>query len=101
MAVTKKSVKKATGTVSKKTGNGAETQTQEPVKDVEVPAQHAVITYGSGATINLGDFNNARVYVELAYPCAPDQDELDQAYDEIKMWVDERVQAEVDEMTDQ
>lgn len=89
-------VKKVTAKVAKKTANDVEVEQEEGVSEVEVPDAHANITFGSGASVNLGDYNNGRVYVELSMPCDPS--EVDEVFDNVKAWVDERVQAEVDEL---
>lgn len=47
-----------------------------------------------GLTINLGNFESARVDVSVSMPCYVE--ELDAAYTQAKKWVEDRLQAEVE-----
>lgn len=55
-----------------------------------------VVSFEEGATINLGDYNSARVKVGVAYPCS--KEELDSAFNFIKSWVDNKLQQVVTEI---
>lgn len=47
------------------------------------------VTYGMGATVNTGNFENMRPFVQLEVMCTPDQ--RDAAYNEAFDWVDARI----------
>lgn len=49
-----------------------------------------------GFTYNLGDFNSTKIQVSLNIPCP--HDEIDQAFEFAKEWVEERVQDYYDEL---
>jgi hypothetical protein len=52
----------------------------------------ASISVKAGITINLGNYESARVDVMLTMPCYPE--EVDQVYEDTKNWVDSRVDHE-------
>ena len=52
----------------------------------------ANISVKAGITINLGNYESARVDVMLSMPCYPE--ELDSVYEDVKKWVDGRVEHE-------
>lgn len=54
----------------------------------------AVVGCTYGLTINTGNYNSARVEVTLRLPCYVE--EVSEAYEVAKKWVEERVRSEVD-----
>ena len=75
--------------VSKKAGSAAPVtivDENKELKPVICSSTPAIITVSAGRTINLGDYNSAKVEVSLSYPCDPD--DLDNAYEHVFGWVD-------------
>lgn len=60
------------------------------------PNEIARVAYGSGITLNLGNFQSARVDVRLEMPVRPNPDSIDLVYGFSRDWVEERLEAEVD-----
>lgn len=54
----------------------------------------AYVKVALGMTVNLGDFESARMDVSLSVPCY--QEEVTQVYPKVQKWVEDRVSAEVD-----
>lgn len=84
--------------ISKKTGSAAPVtivDEHKELKPVICSSTPAVITVSAGRTINLGDFNSAKVEVSLSYPCDPE--DIEHAYEHVFGWVDgkmEKIMAE-------
>lgn len=57
-----------------------------PVVTASIPA---IITVGAGRTVNLGNFNSARVDVQIAYPCAVD--DIEAGWEFAYGWVDKKI----------
>lgn len=72
-------------------GKGKEAVTEHKVSEPALIPQskRAVVTVAGGLTINLGDFNNAKVYVSVALPCS--EDELEETYAFAVGWVDSKI----------
>jgi len=78
------------------TKNGETIKQEEeylPTDPIENPAWIGV---SAGATVNMKDFNSARVNISITYPCDPKN--VDEIYPKLKDWVDKRVGAEVQEL---
>lgn len=56
----------------------------------------ATVSVKAGATINLGNYESARVDVMLSIPCYIE--EIDGVYEQAKDWVDTRVSREYEEL---
>jgi hypothetical protein len=56
----------------------------------------AIVRVGFGLTINLGNYESARVDVSVAVPCYKEQ--VESALDELKSLVEKRIQDEVDDI---
>jgi len=52
-------------------------------------APPCVISVGSGATMNVGNYNSVKVHASVWVPCA--HDELDEVYDFAKGWVENKL----------
>lgn len=50
----------------------------------------AMLKVGGGKTLNLGDFNSVKVYIEVSLPCSPQA--LNEAYDFGTNWVSEKLE---------
>lgn len=48
-----------------------------------------MIKFGAGQTINLGDFESIKIYVEIDAPCTKENQEA--VYDEITSWVGDKL----------
>lgn len=53
----------------------------------------AKVSIGQGLTLNLGNFESARIDVSIAIPCY--REEVDAAYSYAQNWVEARLEAEV------
>ena len=85
--------KQAVGTVSTtKRINKVETE-EEVREDVGEPQMFTDppcnVGFSAGLTINLGDFNNAKVQVSINVPCK--HDEIDETFEFTKRWVDDNI----------
>ena len=58
----------------------------------------AGVSVKAGCTVNLGDFNSGRVDIMLYMPCQPNDEEVEQTYNKIKDWVDNKVSEEYKEL---
>lgn len=79
--------------VTKKTGSAAPVTVKEESKELKpviCSSTPAIITVSAGRTINLGDFNSAKVEVSLSYPCDPD--DIENAYEHVFGWVDGKME---------
>lgn len=57
----------------------------------------ANVSVKAGATVNLGNYESARVDVMLSVPCYVE--EIDEVYEQTKDWVDRMVKKEYDELS--
>lgn len=66
------------------------TQEEQTVLAPVVTASHpAIITVGAGRTVNLGNFNSARIDVQLSYPCSVD--DIEAGWEFAYGWVDDKI----------
>lgn len=73
----------------RKTVFGQEEVSQERVRIRPFVSAHASISVKAGFTKNLGNYESMRVDVMATMPCYPE--EVDDAYDQVKDWVDARI----------
>lgn len=98
-AVVTKETKKTGQTVSTDTHN-EEVETGDGPVEVDsngVTSAPCVVEVGMGFTKNMGDYESARLDVRIAIPCR--HDEINDVYDTAKEWVEQRLQALVDEIS--
>ena len=76
----------------RKTVFGKEEVSNERIRIRPFISQPASISVKAGLTINLGNYESARVDVMLTMPCYPE--EVDSTYEDVKNWVDGRVSHE-------
>lgn len=86
----------AVATVTKSGSKTPETQEQERIPSEKFTEAPAYVMVKAGATVNLGNYESARVDVSLSYPCRTE--EVDATFDKVKKWVDKRVGEEYAEM---
>lgn len=98
-AVITKETKKSGQTVSMDTENETvETEGEPETTDTDgVTSKPCIVEVGMGFTKNMGDYESARLDVKIAIPCR--HDEINDVYDTAKEWVEERLQALVDELS--
>ena len=81
-------------TVSVEHKSGAETHTTEtPLAPVQTVGAPALVEVSIGLTRNLGNYESVRLHVGLTLPCQPTEEEINNAYEEAKGWVDTRIEA--------
>jgi hypothetical protein len=68
----------------------------ETIEVTKFETEPAIVHLGFGLTINLGNYESARLDVSISVPCYKEQ--ADDAYAAAKVWVEERVQQEVAEI---
>lgn len=90
--------KEATLEVSR-TAFGKEEVSQEKLFVRLFQTNPANLSVKAGATINLGNYESARVDVMLSVPMY--MEEIDEMYPKVKKWVEEKVGAEYAELTAQ
>jgi hypothetical protein len=76
----------------RKTVFGKEEVSSERIRIRPFISNPASISVKAGVTINLGNYESGRVDVMLTMPCYPE--EVDQTYEDVKLWVDSRVEKE-------
>lgn len=95
-----KHVREAKALVTRKYMKGGEvidSSEKEEVLEVRVfVVPPAEVALGLGLTLNLSNYESARVDVHLSEPCYTE--EKDEAYDHAEKWVKERIQREVTEI---
>ena len=72
-------------------------------EQVKTPSKggEARIDYESGVTLNMGDFESARVSVRLSVPCELSPRKIDTMFEFARGWVQDRLEAEVESLTDE
>jgi len=73
----------------RKTVFGQEEVSQERIRIRPFVSAHASISVKAGFTKNLGNYESMRVDVMATMPCYPE--EIDDAYQQVKDWVDGRI----------
>ena len=76
----------------RKTVFGKEEVSNERIRIRPFISAPASISVKAGLTINLGNYESARVDVMLTMPCYPE--EVDSTYEDVKNWVDGRISHE-------
>jgi hypothetical protein len=92
----------ATTTTTKVTSKGAGVKEEKLMSSVDEQLSKGLVVatkelhkveVGGGMTINLGNYESARIDVRLTVPCT--KEELTEAYDWASDWVSERIQKAV------
>lgn len=76
---------------------------QKPVKSgqvkettVQVSKREGTVRFASGATLNMGDYNSARIDVGITLPFDADATgEKDRVYEEARSWVQDKLKQEM------
>lgn len=94
-------VKQAVGTVSTTHKDGSIVETKENVGG-EVAYQEATANVGIsvGLTRNLGNYESIKFTVSIHLPCLPTEEDIEQTYEDGKIWVDNKIDAINQEITD-
>lgn len=88
--------------ISKEYPDGTSTETAEDVGEpVVATGPQANVGVSMGMTIPIAKFHNIKFSVSLFVPCAVDPEEINQTYEQVKGWVDERVEEINTEITSQ
>ncbi len=80
-----------TATVTKTYKDGSTSEEVEKLGQLILPEPHATVGVNAGITKNLGDYNSVKVSVSLFMPCTPTSDDIDETYNQVKSWVDEKI----------
>ena len=95
--VVKETVKSATATITKVYGKiGLPVTKDEEIAVRTFVTNPAMVEIGYGLTLNIGNYESARIDVRIALPCYVE--ETDQAFAFAKKWTEERIQTEVKEI---
>jgi hypothetical protein len=87
-------VKPVTATVTRSYGKiGAQEATDETIEVKGFAVPPAQVELGYGLTLNIGNYESARVDVKVSVPCY--REEADAAYEWAKQWAEERVRQAV------
>lgn len=62
---------------------------------VEIAGTPETVSVSMGLTMNLGNFESARIDVFRSMPIVPSNENANTAFEEIKKWVGEKLQAEI------
>lgn len=91
----------AVAVVSKQFSDGSETQDHEQVGIATFTGPVALVEVSMGVTRSIGKFESVKLHVGLTLPCNPTAEDIDATYHEAKGWVDARVEAINQEITDE
>jgi len=95
--VIKETVKSMTATVTTVYGNiGLPASKDEEIAVRTFVTNPAMVEIGYGLTLNIGNYESARIDVRVSLPCYVE--ETDQAFAFAKKWTEERIQTEVKEI---
>jgi hypothetical protein len=85
--------KQAVALISKKFKDGSEVDSQVPVGDLQTfTAPHATVGLSMAVTRNLGNYESVKMSVSLFMPCENNETAMQETFDEVKGWVDTRVE---------
>jgi hypothetical protein len=91
-----------TASIIHKHKDGSETETQETVGGLKkFSSQPSVVTLSMAVTRNLGNFESVKMMVSLSMPCENSDIAREEAFNEVKGWVDNRVEMLNQEVNDQ
>jgi hypothetical protein len=89
--------KQAEATMTTKNPDGSVQEEKEKIGEpILATAPMCNVGVGSGVTINLGDYNSAKLDVRINIPC--EHSEIDEVFEFGKNWVDQKLQGMVDEV---
>jgi len=63
--------------------------------------QPASLTVGLGCTVNIGNYNNVKMFVNLNMPCEPTLAAAEECFDEVHNWVEKKLEKVHDTMLDE
>lgn len=93
---------KATGITSVlRTVSGKEVSSTQDEEEIEIHqfiTEPAKVTLTMGVTLNLGNYEGARIDVGITVPCY--KEEVDQAHADALKWVETRIVKEIDQLRD-
>lgn len=101
VSVKKKELKQAVATVETKHKDGSTESTQEVLGEQVFDSPPANVGLSIGVTRNLGNYESVKFTVSLYMPCIPEESEINQTFDEVKAWVDTKIEQINQEITDQ
>ena len=70
----------------------------EDIGTVVIKGPPANVGVSMSRTLNLGEFNSAKVEVSCHIPCKPTQEDMDGTFEFAKQWADEKMEILVDEL---
>lgn len=92
----------AVATVNKKFKDGTETDEQIPVGGIKkFNGPHATVGLSMAVTRNLGNYESVKTMVSLYMPCENTEQAIQETFDEVKGWVDTRVELLNQEVNEQ
>lgn len=68
---------------------------EEPVAAEPTAEALARVEFAVGATLNLGNYESARVDVKLTLPCPQDMESIDMTYAYAKEWAERKLNTEI------
>ena len=89
-----KKIEPVTRTVTTAYGKADGETVQETLEVREFITAHARVSVEFGMTLNLSNFESARVSVQVSLPCYAE--EVEAAYGQARKWVEDKMNAEVD-----
>jgi hypothetical protein len=93
--------KEAKAVVTRAFRKAGESEKEQPPKEETLAVrcfvtEPAKVSFEYGVTMNLGNYESARVTVQLSVPCY--REEIEEAAEFAKSWVEKRIQSEVAEV---
>jgi hypothetical protein len=85
------------GIVSKTSNTGSVEQQEFSVTTTIIDGPVGEVSFETGFTLNLGNYQSARIHVGIKVPSNLDADSLDKSYAFVKNWVDVKLSAAIKE----
>lgn len=91
----------AVGKVTKEYKDGSVIEESEELGHVKSSTPMASLHISMGITRNLGNYESVKVSIGITLPCLPTQEDIEDSYTEGKSWVDDKINAINQEITEQ
>lgn len=102
VATTKQTQTAPSGTlIISRTAYGVETDTTEKITVPLFPTTPATVRVGGHVTKNLGNYESAKIAVEIEMPCLPEHSEVLRVYQMVSGWIDDLVAEELNKLLEE
>lgn len=99
--VQKVSSHQAVGTTHTQHKDGSAEETQEVLGEAKFTAPVAMVQVSMSMTKNLGNYESLKFTASITMPCEADGEEIEETYNNCREWVDSKVNAFNEEVSEQ